>query len=640
MKKKLFFMIPVILLVFAVLFSCGEGELVPGGGEDENPVDPVLSGVPLPMFTRHPTSVDYQIGASAVPLKVEATIREGELSYQWFEVNSFVNTGGTAITNETNPEFTPSTAAEGSKFYYARVTNTLTIYEDPKKCGVCLECLEEQTCTVNTEPVETGKETRSNNSNPARIRVLTSTPSAPTEIITVGTTQVQYVRGFGGMSNAFWIGPQGQARYMELRDIDTMFHPETGLGYKILRIHIFPHPVSEILRGQHYPQMGNQLYARIVQRVNEYGGFVMASPWTPPAEYKTNNSTLGSGKLRTDRYADYARYLRNFGLDMAERGAPLYAISIQNEPTHEADYYGMLWEPPDHLRFVRDFGDIFHFGADNTRIPGFGGGVAAPVKLMGGSPHNNIEWNNSVLNDATARPKMDIVAYHTYGNLNIRYPLARQLPDRKEIWMTEKNHNSGSEATYHNDYTWNYVWHVVNEINHSLTEVDASAFVWWYAKRFYSMIGEGAYGTINGSVLPRGWGMSHYAKYATDTVRLETTDTLSKDIIGQDTIRGRRFGISAYIRKATPNLNDFEEAKLETLEDSISLVIYDRHTTAGGSTDIRISLPAGFTATNAYGIISNGTVYHAPVVVVLGPDGSYGDINLPANSIISVKFVK
>jgi O-glycosyl hydrolase len=467
--------------------------------------------------------------------------------------------------------------------------------------------------------------------------VSSELPSVPSDRIDVSSTQVQYIRGFGGMSNAFWIGPEGIARYMELRDIDTMFHPETGLGYNILRIHIFPHPLEEILRGQHYPQMGNQIYARLVQRVNQYGGYVLASPWTPPAEFKTNNSTTGNGFLRTDMYAAYARYLRDFARGMAQRGAPLYAVSIQNEPTHEATYYGMLWEGEHHRRFLAENAQIFH----DANIPGFGGGKAGNVKLMGGSPHNQIRWNEDALNDPVARANLDIVAYHTYGNLNTRYPLARDLSlGRKEIWMTEKNHNSGSEALYPNDHTWDYVWHVANEINHSLINVDSSAYVWWYAKRFYSMIGEGAFGTVNGQVLPRGWVMSHYAKYATDTVRLETTDNLPTNSIGVDTIAGRRFGISAYIRKSIPDRDDFEEAKLKVLEDSVSLVVYDRDTNATGSRRIRINLPAGFVASNAFGIISDGNVFHAPVVVVLGHDGTYGDIELPANTIISVRFVK
>ena len=35
---------------------------------------------------------------------------------------------------------------------------------------------------------------------------------------------------------------------------------------------------------------------------------IFASPWTPPAWMKTNNSLYG-GKLSTNRYSDYANYL-------------------------------------------------------------------------------------------------------------------------------------------------------------------------------------------------------------------------------------------------------------------------------------------------------------------------------------------
>ena len=594
-----------ILLVLAMLLTaCPEGEVIDPDNQDPT-IDPgPIVTVSLPVFTHHPTSANYTAGGTPAALKVGATVSQGVLSYQWYEAVSFISQGGNVIEDAVQDSFTPDISAVGTKYYYAVVTNTFE-----------------------------GK-TRFARSNPAQIAVLASLPATPQKYINVTATQAQYVRGFGGMSNAFGIG--SPARYMEMSDIETMFNPETGLGFNILRVCIWPNPLDEILRGWHYPEMGNQIYAEIVKRVNRYGGYVLASPWTPPAEYKTNASELGNGHLRADMFANYARYLRTFAEEMAAKGAPVYAVAVQNEPTHEASYHGMLWSQAEHLSFMKDYAQNFH----TPSVPGYGGGSAQPrVLLMGGEPHNDLTWNNSVMNDSAARANLDIVAYHTYGSLNSRYAPVRVVP-QKEVWMTEKNHNSG-EGNYHLDSTWNYVWHVANEIQHSLVNVDANGFIWWYAKRFYSFIGDGSNQTANNSVLPRGYVASHYAKYATDTVRLETQDNLPPDFTGSDTLRGREFSVAAFVRKSEPNPADYDEQKLKSRENAVSLVIYDRRTGATGeSTPIRINLPAGFVATNAFGIISDGIAYHAPLVVVLGPDGTYGDVTLPSNSIISVKFVK
>ena len=486
-KKKLLFMGFAVLLVLSVFFATCDDPTV---GEPEQ--NSQSSNITYNVFTRHPTSANYVMGSTVKPLifdVLDSMKAEGTWTYQWYSVSSFTNKGGTVIENEkgnistgvNNVAFSPDISETGTKYYYVVVSKTIPSEDEGEDDTV---------------------ETLSIPSNPAQIAVLGVLPDAPTNHITVGTEQYQYIRGFGGMSNAFGIG--SPARYMELRDIETMFNQETGLGFNLLRICLFPYPLEQILRGQHYPGMGNQQYVKIVETVNKHGGYVLASPWSPPPEYKTNQSLYGDGRLKPTMFRDYAEYLRAFAAEMAERGAPVYAVAIQNEPTHTASYDGMLWNQDEHLNFAQNFAQYFH---QQPYVAGYGGGKAqSRVLLMGGEPHNDIAWNASIINNATARNNIDIIAYHTYGSLNSRWAPARN--NQKEIWMTEKNHNSG-DGNFHLDSTWNYVWVVANEVYHSLVNVDNSGFVWWYAKRFYSFIGDGSNGTQNGSILPRGYVMSH-----------------------------------------------------------------------------------------------------------------------------------
>jgi hypothetical protein len=216
---------------------------------------------------------------------------------------------------------------------------------------------------------------------------------------------------------------------------------------------------------------------------------------------------------------------------------------------------------------------------------------------------------------------------------------------RKEVWMTEYNINSDEVGNQVADSTWNYVWRFADHLDHNIRTCDANAYVWWYLKRFYSMVGENAYGTINGQILPRGWVMSHWAKYATDTVRTPATVTDHPGGGNRNDATGATYspsGInvkaSAFRRKAEPV--SYWEQQVQTREDSISLVIYDKRTGGQAGENIRITLPGDFQATYAHAIISDNSNKHVPALVVLSADGKTADFFLPSNSIMSLKFIK
>ncbi|WP_461255372.1 glycoside hydrolase [Treponema sp. R80B11-R83G3] len=615
MKKQKWLFVAIPLLVLALLFTACIGEDNSTKTDPDSPVTTTATSA-LPVITIHPTSVDY-VGASPEiqPLRVAATVSDsGTKTYQWFSNNSYSNANGTILEGKTSETFTPTEAG----IYYAVVTNTkgeLT----PNKSA----------------------------SNPARIRILETAPSAPTVTVTVNSTNQQYVRGFGGMSNAFGINPTGVARYIELKDIDTMFHPDTGLGYNILRIIIWPNPLEDVISGQVEPQMGNQItYLEVVKRVNKYGGYVLASPWTPPAAWKVNASEAGTSPsyLLPQYYADYAQYLKTYASDMKRYGAPIYTLSLQNEPSWPASYAGCEWSSQQQLDFFlnRNVGKFM----DN--VPGYGGGLPTEsVLVMSGEPHQNITWNDAVKNNATANALVDIYSYHIYGSMNGPYldVQADTSSGRKEVWMTEHNINSGSGLEAQ-DYSWNYVWLCAEEIDHVIRVNSTNAFVWWYLKRYYSMVGDNAYGTVNGEVQPRGWVMSHWAKYATDTVRIPAVVSGHSDggNANDQTATGKGSSTvfvkaSAYRRKASPT--SYWERQVKKQEDSISLVIFNQKTSGGVAADIRVSLPADFGAANyVYGIISDNDRKHAPLLVTLTSDGTAADFNLPANSIVSLKFIK
>ena len=74
--------------------------------------------------------------------------------------------------------------------------------------------------------------------------------------------------------------------------------------------------------------------------------FLLASPWTPPAWMKTNNSLFG-GEMKREYLPVYAEYLIRFLKAYRDEGIVIRAITMQNEP--ETDQGGKMpqckWAP-------------------------------------------------------------------------------------------------------------------------------------------------------------------------------------------------------------------------------------------------------------------------------------------------------
>ena len=71
---------------------------------------------------------------------------------------------------------------------------------------------------------------------------------------------------------------------------------------------------------------------------------IVATPWSPPAWMKTNQSLVGGRLIDDPRiYATYARYFVKFIQAYARAGVPVDAVTVQNEPQNRnpSGYPGM-----------------------------------------------------------------------------------------------------------------------------------------------------------------------------------------------------------------------------------------------------------------------------------------------------------
>jgi glucuronoarabinoxylan endo-1,4-beta-xylanase len=146
-------------------------------------------------------------------------------------------------------------------------------------------------------------------------------PSAGAAIVDYGNPE-QTIRGFGASEAWFGVLPSSQ--------ITALYGTASNqVGLSIMRLHIAPttwtSSTQTAATSAWTAELSNGKAAQAL------GATVFASPWTPPASMKTNNST-NEGSLSTSSYSDYADYLKAYVNYAATQGVNLYAISMQNEP--------------------------------------------------------------------------------------------------------------------------------------------------------------------------------------------------------------------------------------------------------------------------------------------------------------------
>jgi len=300
----------------------------------------------------------------------------------------------------------------------------------------------------------------------------------------------QAIRGFGGANIVGW-NPGLNYGDMTPEQIQTAFGNGPGeLGFTIMRLRIPPDSTQFKI---------NVPSAKLAESL---GAKVIATPWTPPAWMKTNNNIVG-GSVDTNNYAALAAYLKSFADTMASNGAPVYAVSVQNEPDFNASYEGCLWNGTQFLKFMKN------------NAPG----VGIPIFMPEAAGFNHT-LSDPTLNDSVAASHVAFIGGHIYGATPSSYPLA--LSKGKELWMTEYLINSpGSGADM--DTSLKGALATAKSINDCMN-ANMSAYVWWYIVRYYGPIDDGTKGGVAGNITKKGYVMSQFARFVRpNSTRVLTT---------------------------------------------------------------------------------------------------------------------
>ncbi len=303
------------------------------------------------------------------------------------------------------------------------------------------------------------------------------------EITILGNQPNQVIQGFGCAT--VFNPPNTTALTME--EFDRLFGSGAGqVGLNFMRIRIASDDTWRATELNHAKAA--------IQR----GASVFASPWSPPARMKTNNNIIG-GKLIPDSASAYAKYLNDFALYMAANGAPLYGVSVQNEPDWEPGYEGCVWTAEE----MRDF------------LKNHGAQISATRLMAPELVNNNQTYVNTILSDDAATANLDIVGTHLYGGGLVENALAKAKG--KEVWMTEHLDTLTS---------WNACINTAIEIHDCFTRANFNAYIWWYGKRFYGLIGQ------EGTVTKRGFVVSQFARFIRQgAVRLSTSSNTRPEVL-------------------------------------------------------------------------------------------------------------
>lgn len=307
-----------------------------------------------------------------------------------------------------------------------------------------------------------------NNEVPTPVLKLT------TQVNVTTSEEYQLIQGFGGINHPVWRTDLNE------NERELVFGEGDGkLGFSILRVHVDPDPNLW------------ELELPTAQYAKSKGVKIFASPWNAPSQLLDPNSS--HERVLPEKYGEYVDHLNAFNSFMDENGAPLYAISIQNEPD-----WGewTRWTSEEMVSFIKD-------NAQDIENK-----VIAPESFQ-----FRRNFSDPILNDPVAVENVDIIGGHIYGGGLDPYPLAEQKG--KEVWMTEylMNQNAtGSWSQLSSGTIWNETMDMLSTIHQSMT-LNWNAYIWWYIQRYYSFIGDGEQGTSRDQILKRGYAFSHFSRF-------------------------------------------------------------------------------------------------------------------------------
>lgn len=244
--------------------------------------------------------------------------------------------------------------------------------------------------------------------------------------------------------------------------LEDLFSPQEGIGISYIRLTMGASDFS--LSNYTYNDLGlgktdTSLQAFSLAKDREYlipvlqeilaiapDLNIMATPWTAPAWMKTNERLLDGGNLTPAYYATYAQYFVRYLTELASEGIPIQAITVQNEPLHQASYPSLRMTSAQQRTFIRD-----HLGPALAQA-----GLDTEIMLY---DHNwdDVDFPLQILSDPAAKNYVSGSAFHCYAGQVEAMSIVHDAHPDKGIYFTECSGGDWSP-----DFGSNLAWNMEN----------------------------------------------------------------------------------------------------------------------------------------------------------------------------------
>lgn len=224
----------------------------------------------------------------------------------------------------------------------------------------------------------------------------------------LGASPKQQIDGFG--SSVAFLGQaiQGLPSTARTAILNLLFSTSSGAGFSILRTRISPYLLNSTSGQYDFNSDQEEVGTRYVVTQAKTLGVTrfLASSWTPPSQFKTNNNLIGGSiNTSTTSFNGFAAYLSKYVTTYNQTyGINWYAISPQNEPELQTAYESCQWGSADFVNFLGTY-----------LAPRFKQNNITTLTLAAES----YQWFESTiaptLSNATSRSAVQIVAAHPYG---------------------------------------------------------------------------------------------------------------------------------------------------------------------------------------------------------------------------------
>jgi glucosylceramidase len=190
---------------------------------------------------------------------------------------------------------------------------------------------------------------------------------------------------------------------------------------------------------------------------------IFASPWSPPAWMKDNNSMLQGGKLKSQFFQTWANYFIKFIKAYTAHNIPIWGVSVQNEPMAKQRWESCIFTAEDERDFIKNY-------------------LGPTLAKTGNSDKKLIAWDHNrdliyqrastILNDPAAAKYVWGIGYHWYETWTgspmqfDNVALVHETFPNKELIFTE-----GCKEKFNMDsiYNWSlgekYGYSMINDFN-------------------------------------------------------------------------------------------------------------------------------------------------------------------------------